>query len=431
MSPALEADLLVAGGGMAGLTAAATAAQAGARVVVVEKTAAVGGSAQLSGGMVWTARDAGVLDEACPDGDRELLQQLLDGMDDLYAWIGSLGVHISEPAVVLEYGLGRRVDIQDYLSSCERVVTEAGGRVHTSAQVYELCRSGTSVEGARVFARGEEIEVSAPWTLLATGGFQASADLLSDHVHPNAPHALLRSNRASEGDGLRMGLDVGARLSTPMNGFYGHLVSWPVSDWNPGLFTLLSQYHSGETLLVDQNGHMIANRRNDHGNAQEVLRHPDAVALLVMDSRQRANQTPPTSERPLIDRFAVAVENGARGASASDLVELGRQTAEWGYQCGSLPDTVQAYNAMAPPEQRIIDPPFHALEVKAAVTATQGGLAINHQAQVLDAQGAPVPGLLAAGADAGGLFGQGYAGGLAAAGVFGRAAAATATRINP
>ena len=51
----LECDLLVIGAGMAGLSAAGWAAQRGARVVVVEKAAAIGGSAFLSGGVLWTA----------------------------------------------------------------------------------------------------------------------------------------------------------------------------------------------------------------------------------------------------------------------------------------------------------------------------------------------------------------------------------------
>lgn len=414
---------------MAGLTAGATAAQAGAKVMVAEKSGAVGGSAQLSGGMVWTARDIDAIEAACPDGDRELLTHVLGHMDELYAWISGTGARLSDPAVVLEYGIGRRVDIQTYLTRCEEMIIEAGGEVATGAQMYELQRPGASVCGARMFARGAELTVAAPWTLLATGGFQANLDLMVEHVHPGAEHALLRSNRASEGDGLLAGVAVGAGLSTPMSGFYGHLVSWPVDSWNPGLFTLLSQYHSGESLLVDRDGRVIANAGNDHGNAQVVLRHPGGAALLLMDARQRSNQTPPTSERPLIDRFEVAADNGAHTATARRLDSLGEAVSKWGFAGARLRDAVVSYNASAPPERQLVEPPFHALEVRAAVTATQGGVRIDSRARVLDRDGVAIAGLLAAGADAGGVFGHGYAGGLAAAGIFGRAAAASA--INP
>ena len=53
-----------------------------------------------------------------------------------------------------------------------------------------------------------------------------------------------------------------------------------------------------------------------------------------------------------------------------------------------------------------------------AISFTFGGLAIDDHARVLDEAGEPIPGLLAAGADAGGIFTKAYAGGLAAALVF-------------
>ena len=53
----IRVDLLVVGGGMAGLSAAAEAASSGAVVGVVEKGAELGGSAALSAGILWTARD--------------------------------------------------------------------------------------------------------------------------------------------------------------------------------------------------------------------------------------------------------------------------------------------------------------------------------------------------------------------------------------
>ena len=51
----IECDLLVIGAGMAGLSAAGWAAERGARVIVIERAAATGGSAVLSGGVLWTA----------------------------------------------------------------------------------------------------------------------------------------------------------------------------------------------------------------------------------------------------------------------------------------------------------------------------------------------------------------------------------------
>ena len=70
------------------------------------------------------------------------------------------------------------------------------------------------------------------------------------------------------------------------------------------------------------------------------------------------------------------------------------------------------------------------IEVIPAITFTFTGLRIDECARVLGADGEPIRGLLAAGADAGGVFHRAYAGGLAAALVFGLQAAATATQAR-
>src|SRR5713226_2594412 len=82
------AELLVVGGGMAGLAAAAAATSAGARVTVVEKCGTLGGSAAMSAGIVWTAPDFKTLRQVVPGGDAALGQALIDGF-----WLGGAGRH--------------------------------------------------------------------------------------------------------------------------------------------------------------------------------------------------------------------------------------------------------------------------------------------------------------------------------------------------
>ncbi len=79
-----------------------------------------------------------------------------------------------------------------------------------------------------------------------------------------------------------------------------------------------------------------------------------------------------------------------------------------------------------PASPKLAEPPFLAVRVYAGVTHTIGGLRVDDRARVLDGDGSPVPDLLAAGADAGGIFTGGYGSGLAAALVYGRVAAETA-----
>src|SRR3954452_5385318 len=94
-----EIDLLVLGGGMAGLSAGARVAQAGGTVVLVEQGEATGGAAAYAE-FVWTAPDLETLRAAVPEGDPELAQRLIERRWDALAWVQELGVH-TEPLVEL------------------------------------------------------------------------------------------------------------------------------------------------------------------------------------------------------------------------------------------------------------------------------------------------------------------------------------------
>ena len=74
-----DADLLVIGGGMAGLSAAAWSVRQGRSVVLVEK-GALGGTA-VQAGFIWTAPTYEVLREQVPDGDPALQRALIDGFE--------------------------------------------------------------------------------------------------------------------------------------------------------------------------------------------------------------------------------------------------------------------------------------------------------------------------------------------------------------
>ncbi len=107
------AELLVVGGGMAGLAAAAAATSAGARVTVVEKRGTLGGSAAMSAGIVWTAPDFKTLRQVVPGGDAALGQALIDGFWPGVEWVRSTGVSVSERwEGQMGFGSAVRVDIK-------------------------------------------------------------------------------------------------------------------------------------------------------------------------------------------------------------------------------------------------------------------------------------------------------------------------------
>ncbi|HSV38031.1 MAG TPA: FAD-binding protein, partial [Nocardioidaceae bacterium] len=245
-----DVDVLVIGGGMAGLTAAARAAHEGARVLVVEVAASLGGSA-LYAGYAWTAPSREVIEEVLPEGDPELRHALVDRFPEGVEWIRSLGVHVGDAQPILGFGSGHAFDTSQYVDLCQRQVL-LRGEVLTSTRTTALLRDSTRVIGARLELAGGGIrEVRAHATVIATGGFQADASLRAAHVHPNASDLPLRSNPNSRGDGLRLAVSVGAAAGPEHAGFYGHLVPSGVPFADSGDFVGLSLYYSEHALLFN------------------------------------------------------------------------------------------------------------------------------------------------------------------------------------
>jgi succinate dehydrogenase/fumarate reductase flavoprotein subunit len=437
LAASLDADLLVLGGGMTGLTAAARACADGARVVLVEKAAAVGGSAMYAG-YVWTADSYERMREVNPDGDPELARVVIDGIEPGLEWIRSLGVDVKPPVVVLGYGRGCETDLAAYLNACLATIRR-DGTVLTATSTDRLLHDERGVHGAVVHQDGHELTIRSRATLLATGGFGGSPELRAERIHPLARNLPLRANPNSTGDGLALGLAAGAAFTGENAGFYGHLIPSGVAYQEPTEFVSLTFYHSEHGILVNLDGHRFCDETlGDHLNTLAVLDQPEARALLICDERVHRQWmlTPYVEGAEAPDKFRLAYNRGARAAVAGDADELEALPEEWGYPGEAARDTLLTFNAATAtggpePGRRLdctalVDPPYYVIEVIPAITNTWGGLRIDTRARVLDASGAPIPGLLAAGADAGGLYERAYGGGLAAGLTFGLRAAQTA-----
>lgn len=435
----LECDFLVIGAGMAGLSAAGWAAERGARVVVVEKAAAIGGSAVLSGGVLWTAASQKKM-ELYGGGDPSLGAVIRERYPEALAWLHRRGIHVS-PTMKVLHGYGYQIDIVEHLRGCVDLVEKAGGHVVPGTTTSTLLQDGDGrVVGARTVADGR-VDVYARSTLLATGGFQGSDDMRAQYIHENARRMLLRSNPTSAGDGLRLGQAAGAELRGTNAGFYGHLVSKPNAWGEERYFTSLSQYHSDHALLFNEHGRRFCDETvGDHTNTYHTVFQPNARALCLWDARVHAEYAtrPIVATAPPMDKFAVAIEQGGEGVIATSDEALAAFCTDHGFDGPEVVRTLSDYNLRAtngwetlnPPRSESCLPlnqlPLYALVVYPAITFTFGGLTIDQGARVLDRDGLAIPGLLAAGSDAGDAYGVGYAGGLALAMTFGITAARTA-----
>ena len=172
---------------MAGLCAAARAGELGLDAVVHEKGDRPGGSMLLSSCVVWRYRDLDEFRAECPGGDPDLQREVIERLDDGIAWLRSLGAKV----VWEETGNPRTVGVRFDPLSLTEVLARAAGEVRLRATAPE----------------------DADQLLLASGGFQGDRDLVREHISPGG-ELLVRANRWSTGDGLRVALARGAALSS-------------------------------------------------------------------------------------------------------------------------------------------------------------------------------------------------------------------------
>jgi succinate dehydrogenase/fumarate reductase flavoprotein subunit len=431
-------NLLVIGAGMTGLTAAAAAARRGLDVLVVEKAAEIGGSAALSEGYMWTAPTLEALQWEDPDCDPLLGSALADHFPEGIGWVRSLGVELSgEITGIYHIGRGYQVDIGTYLDRCRSVLEAGGGWISTEVQVRELRRGDGRVTGALALDRdGGEVEISADWTLLATGGFSADPELRRTYIGPGADHLLLRANPHSTGDGLRLGTSVGARVAGGQ-GLYGHLIAAPLEEFEPKDYLNFAQLHSGYCLLLNRSGERFTDESlGDHVNNQAVLRQPEGRAVLIGDEYARRTHVMSAYIKgmDIMDKLQFAAAAGANYAVADTFGALAERATGWGYDPAAAERTLAGYVAsrpgsLSPPSERyspaLDEPPYFALEVQPAITFPYAGLATDVDGLVFGDDG-PIEGLLAGGVDVGGVYKRGYAGALARGLVSGLRAAITA-----
>ena len=343
MSP----DLVVAGAGMAGLAAAAHARELGASVLHLEAAPAPGGAMRYSSGVLWRHRDWDDFRSECPGGDEALQRALFERLDGDLDWLEARGARVTAPETGNPRTVGRRLDP-------DSIVEALAGEIECGSPLRE------PPDGAPV--------------VLATGGFAASRELLREHVTPEADDLLLRAPAQARGDGLRLGLAAGGRLSAGMGEIYGRLM--PAAPLAPERWITDAQLYARRATVTDEAGERYEARTwSEIDVVQWLARRPGARGWLVVAPEALAERTP----------YGSVAEQVAKAEAAGAEVRRGGT------------GTVSVH-------------------VAASVTTTLGGLAADARCRVAD-------GVWAAGADAGGIAAGGYASGLAGALVTGRIAA--------
>jgi succinate dehydrogenase/fumarate reductase flavoprotein subunit len=276
----------------------------------------------------------------------------------------------------------------DWLVGLGAVVTESSTgnplTVGRRFDVRELC--GALLRTGPFLQIGQPLEAVPDGVpiVLATGGFQADSWLVREWI--SAEPLLVRSNNCSTGDGLRIGLGAGGVYSAGMDQFYGRAM--PAVD------------HLHETHWVNA--------------ALLFARH--AVAIENSSGRRFEGEIDWAELRVV---QWIARQKGARAWFVVPDTALDEPT-----RYGSVREQIsRAQGLGAAVEQR---DEGVAVEVRAAITQTLGGLRVDTDGRVLRGDGSAVDEVFAAGGDVGGVATGGYMSNLAAALVIGKRAAEAA-----
>ncbi len=415
-------DVLVVGGGLAGLSAAISASESGAKVVLVEKLQMLGGSSGYSGGGIgavgtsvqaqfgiedsaeawralWVERQNQSLDQDALYPDYGRVDWVIGYGAELIDWMIAQGVSYPRPA---GYGVdpverlhfpqkqgeaegvtGMGMNLIAYLSDSAQA---KGVTVLLETRATELVMENGSVVGAVVEDKSGNRVINAKAVVLAAGGFAQSPELLNRFI-PELPEVYSVASPGTTGDGILMAEKAGAQLYE--------------KPWVIGLYTgvspasrALSMLPYMANLYVAPNGQRVMNEAQHYALITNSAIDAGGVLYMVYDS----------SNPDIAQMIEGSVgEDVFKGDSFEALAEAA------GIDAAAFAETMAAYNGYCEEGEdpdfgkasamliEVETAPFYAVKVKPNIMGTIGGVKTNVTGEALGADGAAIPGLYAAG----------------------------------
>jgi flavocytochrome c len=289
--------------------------------------------------------------------------------------------------------------------------------VFDGIKVNELLMKDGQVIGVKA-STDQKVEIHAKAVILATGGFGAGKDLLKKY-RADLTSLKTTNQPGATGDGIKLAQKVGAKL-VDMDQVQVHPT---VQQDTPHAFLIGEAVRGEGAILVNKQGQRFVNELDTRKNVTQAIDDLGGTgAYLIFDTsiRQRVKAI------EFYDHVGL-VENG------KDLTELAEKT---NLNPQNLQETVEKWNQAVESkrdsefkrstgmERKISQGPFFTIHIAPAVHYTMGGVAINHNTQVLNTDNQVIKGLFAAGEVVGGLHGNNRIGGnsIAETVIFGRQA---------
>ena len=434
--PGIEADVLVIGAGIAGLSAALEASEAGATVTLLDINSVGGGHAVQAGGlfMVDTPLQAekGVEDSVTlavadmlawgEDADATWLRRYVEASrPEVYDWLTGFGVEFAllMPApgetTVPRFHFTRGTSVNVVVPMMRAALERAGvrWRFNTEATGIKAAEDGTWEIETRELRSGETGRLRARSLVIATGGFEGDLARVRENwlADTKVPKRLLNgASRFATGAGLDLGAKAGAKLDR-LNKQTIFVTGFPNPRDAGGERGLLAM--NPTAIFVDFNARRFMNEDAPRKTLETtVLAMPGQSYWMIFDNKGRRRLQ--VRGAPWLDRASINAEilgNSEIVQRADDLATLAKAA---NLPASELELTVAAYNAQIvlgeadvfgrfsadieeskPPT--VGEPPFFALRLYPMSRKSMGGLVIDSQARVLSTAGTPIPGLHAAG----------------------------------
>lgn len=460
------ADVVVIGGGGSGMSAALAAHQSGAKVIVLEKSAVLGGSSVMSLGMgAWNSK----FQQADPDTDFTAGEWLKDWLDQqnymvsapmIYQYITESGETVdwlSENGVVFDY-VGHNQEALDgdairtyhmwggdglsaALNRFADTIENEGGMILTETAGKEILVENGAVSGVRAEkADGTTVNIKAKSVVVATGGYGASSDKMLELLGYKSNGI---NTGAQVGEGIDMAVAVGAEKQGESNvEFHGaHSAFDLIADLPNGGASLNNMAVEPSALWINVDGYRFTNEdicydsayvgnvtaaQGDHyyvlvdQSYVDTLESEGKIGLGITMAGAGFGSPAPEADATwdsLKAELEAGLENGVT-VKADTLEELAEKA---GINVKNLLATVENYNAACEAGEDVMygkDPmflvpvengPYYLIMGRSTELCTLGGLKITTDMEVVSTEGKVIPGLYSAGVDcSGSLYNNAY-----------------------
>ena len=433
-------DVVVVGAGGAGFSAAITAKNAGANVVLLEKMPAVGGNSLISGAEMnvaknWVQPKLGINDDS-PElhaqdtfkggdkkGDMKVINVMTHNALDAAKWCKDyIGVNFEPDNLFFFGGHSRKRALipeghtgTEFISKFMHKAEELGIPVITNMKMVDLIKNAEGrVVGVKAEMNGQEYTFNAKGgVVLATGGFGANAQMVKKY-NPKIDERFKTTDApGSTGEALYMAEKAGAQLVN-----MGYIQTYPICDPISGVIELIADARFDGALMLNQDAKRFVeelDRRDVLSHA--ILKQPGGYCwVLWNDNIGKISNTVKTHT----NEYEAFTKQGIM-KTCEDLKCIADFTK---MPYDQLVKTIDRVNTMTGKgndkdfnhRSGLMDMSqgkYYVIKAVPSTHHTMGGIRINEKAQALTADGKVIPGLWAAGEVTGVTHGTNRLGGNA------------------